>query len=797
MDSVQAKLLAMLVVLSLPLLAVSLILLEYNSRTMSQQSAALATSEAFSASTAIESWLSKRDNSTADNPLESPRLQTGEISELYAGITARLSTRTESVIIVFDERGNVIPDVRGVSPTFDAAKFQAAPATQKITWSDGITRMTSVIGVAPYNWSVAVGLTPTENTPAGRAALLLTLTWALALAASILLAVWATSRFTNPLRRLAAAATVIGEGRLQERVPVETRDEVGTLAGALNTMAADLENRFVQTQAQSAFISEVLDSLPLGIAVIDDKLSVLQANPMFRRFIGRAHEKLDGRRLYDAAEGLRKLRDVIDDVRRTRQPFVTYGLPLALTPILSDDTPKPDNTQDETAYWDIIIWSIAGRDDERSDLILILSEVSKRVRAESLATRAFAAERTRANELSSVINQMHDGVVIVDKRGRYRVNPAGAQILGRERDEFRDSVDALIEDFNLRWVTGDAVPSPVSPLRRALENGETTTNERFKIERPNGEERVISISVTPLIGEQGTREGLIAVFHDATEEVRGHIELVEAYERLREHDRLKSVFFNKVSHELRTPLNVILGVCQLLGRDAQAPLTSFQNDSVERMERNARSLLKLVNDLLDYSRLEAGRVALEIEQVDVEQVIAETVKSFAGEAEAKKLELRFSVAPEAKIVFTDRRKLERITANLISNAIKFTMSGGVYIRATAHESEHWILEVRDTGIGMTMEEQSFIFDEFRQVDDRLARSFGGIGLGLAITNKIVALLGGTLSVTSVIGEGSTFRIVWLRHAQPRTGTGSLIPVMIEPQAVINELAPKTRLSRVR
>ncbi len=281
------------------------------------------------------------------------------------------------------------------------------------------------------------------------------------------------------------------------------------------------------------------------------------------------------------------------------------------------------------------------------------------------------------------------------------------------------------------------------------------------------------MSVTPLVGEDGLREGTIAVFHDASESLRQHTELAEAYERLREHDRLKSIFFNKISHELRTPLNVILGMCQLLGREIS--LTEFQSESIERIERNARSLLTLVNDLLEYSRLEAGRAALHIEAVNVTQVISDAVAFHADEAREKKLNLSVNIAPDIGRVYTDNRKLEQVVANLVGNGLKFTMNGGVHVSAKGVDEERWMLEVRDTGIGMTEEEQAIIFDEFRQVDDRLARRFGGVGLGLAITNKIVQLMGGTISVESAIGTGSCFRVVWLRRTQPRTGTGSLLP----------------------
>ena len=292
--------------------------------------------------------------------------------------------------------------------------------------------------------------------------------------------------------------------------------------------------------------------------------------------------------------------------------------------------------------------------------------------------------------------------------------------------------------------------------------------------RPDGEMRVIAISATPLTGDDGEPEGAVAVFRDITEEVTQHDELVAAYDRLREHDRLKSAFVSNITHELRTPLNVIIGLCQLLQRDSQLPLAPLQNEAVFRMERNARSLLELVNDLLDYSRLEAGRAALHLEKLDVREVVREIVEDYSAEIKDKRIDLRTEIADDLGPVLMDRHKLSQVISNLLENAIKFTMAGAVTIRCVPVDEERWRLDVSDTGIGISRDALAFIFDEFRQVDDRLARSYGGTGLGLAITRKIVELMQGEIAVESKPEQGSSFSIIWPRAVRQRTGTGSLV-----------------------
>jgi PAS domain S-box-containing protein len=613
---------------------------------------------------------------------------------------------------------------------------------------------------------------------------LLAAAWVITLAASCLLAVWAVGRFTRPITSLVTSASALGEGRLGERARVETGDEVGTLAQSFNAMAESLEAKFEAVKQQSAFIGEVLDSLPLGVAVLDAKLYVRKVNAAFAQITGRATEDLTGRALYDAAAGLSGLSDVVEDVRRTRRAFVNYGLPLRLAAVNDEGAAVGDvevEGSDGQKFWDVTIWPVTEQTEGRGDLILILSEVSKRVRAERLATAAFAAEKARAAELASVINQMDEGVVIVDSAGRYRLNTSAARVLGRREGEFGGGVKALIVDMTLRDAGGRVLASEETPLCRALYGGEHVSAEQYKIVRGDGEERVLSVSATPLRGEGGRSEGVVAVFRDITEGVRKHDELLAAYDRLREHDRLKSAFVANMSHELRTPLNVIIGLCQLLARDTVQPLAPLQSDAIGRMERNGRALLEMVNDMLDYSRLEAGRSALHLERIAPGEVIESVARGFEAEALEKKIGLKVEVSPEVGEVSTDRRKLTQVVSCLVSNALKFTSAGGVSVSAGAAGEDSWYIEVTDTGIGISSDALAYIFDGFRQVDDRLTRSYNGVGLGLAITRRIVELLGGEINVESRQNEGSRFRITWPREAHPRTGTGSLVAPRARPE----------------
>ena len=169
----------------------------------------------------------------------------------------------------------------------------------------------------------------------------------------------------------------------------------------------------------------------------------------------------------------------------------------------------------------------------------------------------------------------------------------------------------------------------------------------------------------------------------------------------------------------------------------------------------------------------------------------EVIETYTAEAQSKGLSLRAETASGLGFVRTDRSKLTQVLSNLVSNAIKFTPAGEVAITAGPIDDEHWYIEVRDTGIGMSSDALEYIFERFRQVDDRLTRSYGGVGLGLAITRKIVELLEGEIKVESRQSEGSCFRITWPRAARPRTGTGSLVGNAETPAVHIPSLRTRT------
>ena len=228
-------------------------------------------------------------------------------------------------------------------------------------------------------------------------------------------------------------------------------------------------------------------------------------------------------------------------------------------------------------------------------------------------------------------------------------------------------------------------------------------------------------------------------------------------EELARANSLKNDFLATMSHELRTPLNIIMGYTDLLLEGDFGVLTEDQRKSLYSVGHSARELLSLISATLDVSRMEAGHMPVETDAVDMEELLEELQQETQREGRKEGLSFLWRVEPTLPIVYTDRTKLKVIIKNLLSNAIKFTTSGTVAIHAVRREAGIEIC-IRDTGIGIAPETMPVIFDMFRQGDSSDTRRYGGVGLGLYIVRRLLDLLHGTVSVESIVGQGSTFRI---------------------------------------
>jgi signal transduction histidine kinase len=233
-------------------------------------------------------------------------------------------------------------------------------------------------------------------------------------------------------------------------------------------------------------------------------------------------------------------------------------------------------------------------------------------------------------------------------------------------------------------------------------------------------------------------------------------ELNEANVKLRELSEMKEEFLALTTHDLRSPLTVISGVISFFTSGRLGKLSPEQQNMVAMMERNAQSLIELINDLLDASKLESGTLRLDVASIDLRGIINEVRETMEPLAREKGIALEVEMAEDVPLVEADRPKLRRIVVNLLSNALKFTGKGG-HVQLKAEPLDDQVLiSVTDTGVGIAPEDVERLFDKYEQARSRATRGEKGTGLGLYITKQLVELHGGEIKVDSVVGRGSTF-----------------------------------------
>lgn len=359
----------------------------------------------------------------------------------------------------------------------------------------------------------------------------------------------------------------------------------------------------------------------------------------------------------------------------------------------------------------------------------------------------------------AIISATPDGIIRV-------FNPAAEQLLGYSAEElvgkqtpaiFHDpgEVAARAQTFSAELGI-DLKPGFdvfVEKCRRGLPNAHEWTYIR-----KDGNRLTVLLTITALHNPEGAIMSFLGVASDITTIKAVQQELRLAKDAAEAASVAKSQFLANMSHEIRTPMNGVLGMTELL---LATPLTDKQRHMAHTVQQSAASLLTIINDILDYSKIEAGKLQLEHTNLDLSKLLDDAIMLFSEVAHQKGLSLSAEITPSVPTALRgDPTRLRQILLNLIGNAIKFTANGSINVRADClkREAEQILLRmtVRDTGIGIPHESQPRVFDAFAQADGSTTRKFGGTGLGLAIVKQLVHLMGGTVDLESIPGRGSTF-----------------------------------------
>ena len=358
-------------------------------------------------------------------------------------------------------------------------------------------------------------------------------------------------------------------------------------------------------------------------------------------------------------------------------------------------------------------------------------------------------ERTRlereAFRLAAIVSSSDDAIISKDLNGIVQTWNRGAERM------FGYSADEVIGKSITIIIPADRLGEETEVLRRvraglSVEHFETVRR------RKDGSPIDISLTVSPVREPNGTVIGASKIARDITEQKR----LSAAAEQA---SRLKDEFLAVLSHELRTPLNTVLGYARMLKRDGARMDDETKERALDALERNSDLLTRLVNDVLDTSRIVSGRLRLAMETCAVDRFITDAVDTIRAAAEAKSIELQTRIAP-GLAVHGDGDRLQQVMWNVLSNAIKFTPVGGrVSVRAEQVQGMVRI-EIEDSGIGIAPQHQPYVFQRFWQADTGVSREHGGLGIGLALARHLVEMHGGTISVESPgPNQGSTFTIL--------------------------------------
>jgi PAS domain S-box-containing protein len=554
------------------------------------------------------------------------------------------------------------------------------------------------------------------------------------------------------------------------------RDERGEVIRLTGVTADITDERRAEEElrASRAFLRVVLDSLPVQVAVLDGDGAILSVNAAWTAF---AEETgcadalaCVGRAAFDACA-----------VACVTDPELAARVERGVADVLAGraagfEVEHPAGAGGQR--WFLLRVTPVG--DRRSGLplraaaVLSQTDVTERRRATDEARRSGALYQR-------IVEHGWDFVTLADREGRiHYASGAWRRLLGV-------APAALVGGIGSRRLHRDDMANRDAVRARVLATPGETGEYEGRLRHADGHWVWTEVRLANLLDEPDVR-AVVTIGHeitlrkeaaDALQRVNAELEqrvaertaeLSQANAALSRASRAKDEFLAGMSHELRTPLNAVLGLSEALLEDIYGPLTDRQQTTVRRIEESGRHLLSLINDILDLSKIEAGKSAIELDAVDVDELCRASIRMVQDAARKKHLKISQRLRGGFGAVLADERRLKQVLVNLLSNAVKFTPEGGKIGLDTTLDPDAGTLtlEVWDSGIGMSAEEIGRLFQPFMQLDAGLDRRHAGTGLGLALVRRIVDQHGGTVSVQSEPGQGSRFTVALPARTPPPT-----------------------------
>ncbi len=540
------------------------------------------------------------------------------------------------------------------------------------------------------------------------------------------------------LKRISHIADVIqrwSQGEVELRTTRVADDELGRIAGSLNNMLDMVEAQ----RQQISLLATVSRRTTNAVLLLDIDQRIVWANEAFTRMSG-----------YESWDCLTKKLDTIAFCERTDSDTVAR-IREAIANREGIRTEILLHGMEGHEYWvDLDIQPMRNDNGEFNGFIVIQTDIDAR------KTTELELDRVRGH-LYTAIETIDAAVVMYDRDGRFVMCNSTYRETGFVRS------DLLVRGTPIeRIVTAFFEKYPAMMRDRPLDQCVADELTRY---------RSGAATWTVFLGDQYLRlstrptpdGGIVCVGIDVTEIELIHTELNAAFEAAESANRTKTEFLANMSHEIRTPMSAILGYAEMLNDDENVwGDPEKRRDYLKVIERSGEHLMSIINDILDLSKIEAGKMTIEDIPFDPMSLVRNVAELYDVNARLKELKLGvIAESPAPKRILGDPVRVQQVICNLVGNAIKFTKDGGVRIivRVDDHaERSRLVISVNDTGIGMTSEQMSRLFNAFEQAETSTSRRFGGTGLGLRISKRLMELMGGTLSVASTLGQGSDFTL---------------------------------------
>ena len=519
-----------------------------------------------------------------------------------------------------------------------------------------------------------------------------------------------------------------------------------------------------EQQKSAELLEKTLSSLLDAVFIIDaETVKIVDCNPAASAIFGYSRQELLGQ----TTTFLHLSQAALEDFRKQLNSEMEAGKDFMFLPEF-----RMKRKDGRVFFSEHSVVPLKNKEGQRIGWVSVVRDITERKQAQA------ALYESRAI-LQAALDQSSAGIAIADAPdGKLRyVNDAGLLIRGGTREKIVNGIgiDQYVASWQILDLDGSSLNAEEVPLARAVLYAEANSRE-YIVRRDSYEDRVVSANAAPILDDSGKVLAGIVILTDITERKQVETELLQHRNHLEElvqtrtaeleaakelseaANQAKSDFLAMMSHEIRTPLNGVLGMAHLV---LQTELTDKQRNYLNNLQISGQSLLSTINDILDFSKIESGKLDLESNNFDLDDVLRGLSSSLAYHAQEKGLELVFNTQASIPHLLTgDPSRLGQVLLNIVGNAIKFANKGEVLVKTTLRGRSAGCVtlefSVRDTGIGMDEETLVRLFQPFTQADSSTSRKYGGSGLGLSISQRLIQMMGGDIRVESQPGYGSTF-----------------------------------------